>query len=79
MEDVYPQLLETIYGCWPPSVMHKIWAFMRPIMPKRIIDKIDLIEPDTNEQERNSLLKHISKKNLPKQFGGNNEVDPKDW
>lgn len=79
MEDVYPQLLETLYGCWPPSFMHKVWAFVRPIMPKRIIDKIDLITPDTDAGERDRLLKHISKKNLPKKFGGNNEVDPKDW
>lgn len=52
---------------------------VRPIMPKRIIDKIDLITPDTDETERERLLKYISKKNLPKDFGGNNEVPPKDW
>lgn len=79
MEDVYPQLLETLYGCWPPSFMHKVWAFIRPIMPKRIIDKIDLITPDTNQGERARLLKHISEKNLPERFGGSNKVDPADW
>lgn len=59
--------------------MHKVWSMVRPIMPKRIIDKVDLITPDTDETERERLLKYISKKNLPKDFGGNNEVPPKDW
>jgi hypothetical protein len=79
MEDVYPQLLETIYLVNPGTIIHKLWAFMRPIMPKRVLDKIDIITPDTNTGERDRLLKHISKKNLPKWLGGNNEVDPKDW
>ena len=79
MEDVYPQLLETLYGCYPPSFMHLIWALIRPIMPKRIIDKIDLIEPNKNEKERDRVLKYISKENLPVHFGGDNTVPPKDW
>jgi hypothetical protein len=79
MEDVYPQLLETIFACYPPSFMHKVWALIRAIMPRRIIDKIDLIEPNVNEEERNRLLKHITIEHLPKYFGGENKVPPKDW
>ena len=79
MEDMYPQLLDTLYGCYPPSFMHTIWSFLRPIMPKRIIDKIDLVEPGTNKKERDRLLKHISLEDLPVYFGGKNEVPPKDW
>jgi hypothetical protein len=79
MVDVYPQLLETIYACYPPTFMHLIWAFIRPILPKRIIDKVDLVTPDTNEKERDRLLKHISKESLPVHYGGDNTVPHKDW
>ncbi|KAL3910496.1 MAG: hypothetical protein SGILL_007667 [Bacillariaceae sp.] len=79
MEDVYPQLLETIFACYPPSFMHKVWAFIRPIMPKRIIDKIDLIEPSINEEERERLFKHMTIESLPEHYGGKNKVPPKDW
>lgn len=45
MEDVYPQLLHAIYICNAPSFIHTIWALVRPIMPKRVVSKIDIIEP----------------------------------
>ena len=79
MEDTYPQLLQTLYGCYPPSFMHTVWSFIRPIMPKRIIDKIDLIEPSKNEKERDRVLQHISLQDLPVHFGGKNAVAPRDW
>ena len=79
MEDVYPQLLETIYVCYPPTFVHAAWALVRPVMPKRILDKIDFITPDSNEKERDRLLKHITKESLPVHCGGDNTAPPKDW
>lgn len=79
MEDVYPQMLETIYCCYPPSFMHAIWSIIRLVMPKRVLDKIDIITPNANKTERDRLLKHISIEHLPEHFGGENTVAPKDW
>lgn len=70
MEDCYPQLLETIFACYAPSFMHWIWTFIRPIMPKRVVEKIDVIEPNINENERRRLLKHVASENLPVDYGG---------
>ena len=79
MEDCYPQLLGQIFACYPPTFMHWIWSVVRPIMPKRIIDKVDIIEPSKNDKERDRLLEHITLETLPVDFGGLNTVAPKDW
>lgn len=79
MEDCYPQLLETIYACNPPEWMHLIWAIMRPIMPKRILDKVDVVQPERNAKEGARFFKHVSKKDLPAMYGGDNPVLPTDW
>ena len=79
MEDCYPQLLESIYPFNAPTWMHLIWEFMRPIMPTRILDKIDIIQPDTNKTEKRRLYKHIHKKKLPTFLGGKNETPIQEW
>lgn len=79
MEDCYPQLLETIYACNAPSFVHILWTLARKIMPKRVVDKFDLIDPKNNETERTRLYKRISHEKLPVQFGGGNEISPHDW
>jgi hypothetical protein len=79
MEDCYPQLLETLFICYPPSFIHWIWAVVRVFMPRRVLDKVDIIEPDRNERERQRLLKHITPENLPVDYGGNNTKPVKEW
>jgi hypothetical protein len=70
MEDCYPQMLQSIYLCHAPMVIHTIWSLLRPVMPNRVVSKIDIIEPRTNAKERKCLLKYISEENLPVEFGG---------
>lgn len=79
MEDCYPQLLESIFPFNAPEWMHLIWEFMRPIMPKRIIEKIDIISPDKNKTEKRRLYRHITKKKLPDFLGGRNAVPVEQW
>lgn len=79
LEDCYPQLLETMFICGTPSWIHVLWALFRPLLPQRLINKIDVVDPERNEDERARVLKHISKKDLPAVYGGENKVPPKDW
>jgi hypothetical protein len=79
MEDVYPQLLHAIYVTNAPHWIHAVWALFRPIMPKRIVEKIDIIEPRDNEKEQKRLLKFISLGNLPTMHGGSNATEPILW
>lgn len=79
MEDCYPQLLQTVNICHAPGWIHFIFSIMRPIMPERVISKIDIIEPRTNEKERKRLFKYISEDQLPVEFGGKNTTQPVLW
>mmetsp|Transcript_5662 Transcript_5662/g.11760 ORF Transcript_5662/g.11760 Transcript_5662/m.11760 type:complete len:305 (+) Transcript_5662:112-1026(+) len=79
MEDCYPQLLQTLFLIDPPTVMHLIWGFFRPIMPKRIMEKVDMITPQNNESEKMRLLRFVALENLPTEMGGTNSVPPMEW
>lgn len=70
MEDCYPQLLQSVFICHAPAWIQIPWRIIRPIMPKRVTSKIDFIDPNHREQERNRLLAYISLENLPVRFGG---------
>lgn len=79
MEDCYPQLLESIKVCHAPTFIHILWSLGRAILPSRVVNKFDIIEPHKNEKERQSLYRHISHDKLPVKFGGGNAVPPRDW
>ena len=79
MEDCYPQLLETIYACNAPALIHAIWAVARAIVPKRVLEKFNIINPKQNQKERETLYKHIAEETLPVEHGGLNTVCPHEW
>jgi len=76
MEDVYPQLLRTIYICHAPGWIQIPWRILRPFFPKRVIEKMDFINPDKRQNERDRLLEHLDEANLPVRFGGKYEAWP---
>ena len=73
MEDCYPQLLQTLYICHAPGWIQVPWRIIRPLFPKKVKAKFDFINPETNVNERQRLLKH---KHLPKRYGGFNDTWP---
>ena len=63
MEDIYPQLLDALLIYNAPTWIHSAWAIFRPIMPKRVLEKIDIIDPKKNQKEKQRLLLYLSEKN----------------
>jgi hypothetical protein len=62
MEDCYPQLLATIYVCnWRMQVP---WRIVRPLLPKRVVCKVDFISPTKSEKEKKRLCRHVSQEHL---------------
>ena len=70
-EDCYPQLLQSVYICHGPTWMQIIWRFFRPILPRRMVEKVDFVNPTSNNKERDRLCKHVPIALLPERFGGN--------
>lgn len=75
MEDCYPQLLERIFIYNSPSWIQVPWRIARPLVPKRVVEKMDFINP-SNTKERNRVLEFISEENLPERYGGKNPMWP---
>lgn len=76
MEDCYPQLLHGIFMCNPPIWVQIPWRIFRPLLPKRVVQKMDFIAPAKNEKERQRLFAFVSEANLPIRFGGKYETWP---
>lgn len=76
VEDCYPQMLKGIFVCHSPVWIQTIWRLARPLFPRRVVEKIDFISPDTNQKERDRLLKYIAMEHLPVRYGGTNEAWP---
>ena len=68
MEECYPQLLEGIFVCKAPAWIQIPWRLLRPILPKRVVNKIDFVTPTDEERER--LQGHVSINHLPARLGG---------
>ncbi|CAB9509061.1 expressed unknown protein [Seminavis robusta] len=79
MEDCYPQSLEVVYLCDPPAFIKAVWKILTLVVPKRVMEKFDMINPTKNEKEREHLYRHISNDNLPVEYGGKNKVAVEDW
>lgn len=54
---------------------------IRPVMPKRVVEKVDIIDPKSNQKERDRLLKFVSMKDLPQSLlgGEDNEKEAFLW
>jgi CRAL/TRIO domain len=70
MEDCYPQLLQGVFVCRSPVWIQMPWRICRNLLPKRVVSKMDFIDPENNESERNRLFQHISIGHLPSCYGG---------
>jgi CRAL/TRIO domain len=75
-EDCYPQLVKSVFICRAPGFVQAVWRVLRVFFPKRLVEKVDFIAPESNARDLNHLLKYISMENLPTRYGGKNEAWP---
>jgi hypothetical protein len=69
-EDCYPQLLQAVVLCHGPQWVMVIWRLVRPLLPHRVIEKVDFMNPTANETERRRLRTILPAEVLPVRFGG---------
>lgn len=75
MEDCYPQTLGSLLLCEAPTWLQVPWKIARPLLPKRVLSKIDFANPKRSEKERARLYQFISEEDLPVYFGGKSRED----
>mmetsp|Transcript_1573 Transcript_1573/g.2249 ORF Transcript_1573/g.2249 Transcript_1573/m.2249 type:complete len:303 (-) Transcript_1573:189-1097(-) len=72
IEDHYPQLLGAVLLVNPPSWIGKIFKIFRPLLPRRVQQKINVVSP----KDVKPFLRFVSEENLPEKYGGKNNVWP---
>ena len=70
MQDYYPQLLESFFVCDPPTWAHIPWKIIRPLLPSRVVHKIDFVAPGKSKKERKRLREYLQEEHLPVVYGG---------
>mmetsp|Transcript_5661 Transcript_5661/g.6930 ORF Transcript_5661/g.6930 Transcript_5661/m.6930 type:complete len:290 (+) Transcript_5661:116-985(+) len=76
LEDFYPQLLGSALVVNPPGWLDALWKVLRPLFPKRFVEKLNLITPTKNKDDLKYFLKFVSKNNIPERYGGDDKAWP---
>jgi len=75
-EDSYPQLVGSMVIVNPPRWFYFFWRMFRILLPKRLKEKINFASPIKNPSDKKLFYDYISEEDLPKRYGGKNEVWP---
>merc|ERR1712232_1497858 len=75
IDDYFPQLLGGFLVANSPKWISVIWKSCRPLMPKRVVEKVDFL-PSKRDNVQQRLLKFVSKRNLLERYGGDNNEWP---
>jgi len=70
MEDYYPQLLHGLCVVNAGPWIQIPWNLLRPLMPKRVLTKVDFAQPKEKSKDREKLLRFIDRTYLPVDYGG---------
>jgi hypothetical protein len=69
-QDFYPQLLQNLIFCHGPVWLTMIWRLIRPLLPQRLLEKVDFMNPTGNTSDRQRLRALLPAEVLPERFGG---------
>jgi len=76
MDFAYPQLLGGVLVCNAPGWINAVFRGMRPLLPERIINKVDFVAPKSVQRDRERLLKLMEREHQPPFLGGTCQAWP---
>ncbi|CAB9522927.1 expressed unknown protein [Seminavis robusta] len=71
LEDKYPQLLGEMLVVNAPKWIHVVFAILKPFLPKRLLQKVRIIQPLKKEKDLQAVLVYCQVDHLPAKYGGN--------
>jgi hypothetical protein len=72
VQDQYPQMLASVFLVNAPSWMNMAFRIFRPLLPKRFVEKFDILPKNSTKR----LLAHLRLEHVPVRFGGTYELWP---
>lgn len=76
LEDFYPQAVQAYLVCHAPIWIEAPWRILKPLLPRRVVSKLDFLNPKDYEQDHRRILEFIPDKLLPQRFGGKYDIWP---
>ena len=76
MQDCYPQAVQAYLVCHAPVWIEGPWRYLKPLLPSRVVEKLDFLNPRQYDEDLKRLLQYVPKALLPERFGGENQPWP---
>mmetsp|Transcript_3022 Transcript_3022/g.7100 ORF Transcript_3022/g.7100 Transcript_3022/m.7100 type:complete len:314 (+) Transcript_3022:44-985(+) len=70
LQNCYPQGVQSYFVCNAPFWIQGPWKIMKPLLPVRVVSKLDFLNPKKYEPDRDQILRFVPFGQLPTQFGG---------
>ncbi|KAL3926408.1 MAG: hypothetical protein SGBAC_013487 [Bacillariaceae sp.] len=70
LQNCYPQCVQSYFVCNSPFWIQGPWNIMKPLLPVRVVSKLDFLNPKEYEPDRDQILRFVPVGQLPPQFGG---------
>lgn len=76
VQEIYPQFLGSMLFINSPSWFQSLWNVLNGILPKRMKEKMNFVDPCKRTKDLDIILRYVSEENLPERYGGNSKVWP---
>jgi hypothetical protein len=70
LQDCYPQGVDAYLVCHAPFWIESPWKLLKPLLPVRVVTKLDFLNPKQYDEDRLRLLQYMPEDLLPERFGG---------
>lgn len=73
MQNCYPQGVQSYFVCHSPIWIEGPWKILKPLLPVRVVSKLDFLNPKHRRADREKIFQFIPRVHLLPQFGGDSE------
>ncbi len=70
LQDFYPQSLGSMLVVNAPPIFDSVWSMFRPFFPKRMVEKVNVINPKKRPKDMLHFAKFVSEEDVPEMYGG---------
>lgn len=70
LQDFYPQSLGSMLIVNAPPIFDSVWSMFRPFFPRRMVEKVNVINPKKRPKDMLHFAKFVSEEDFPEMYGG---------
>eukprot|EP01083_Nonionella_stella_P233340 822230_1 len=68
LQDFYPQSLGSMLVINAPPIFESIWSMFRPFFPKRMVEKVNVVNPKKKPSDMLHFTKFVSEEDVPEMY-----------